>query len=214
MNPNGTNQHNCECNANNVTNIQRRVNCKETICYINITIPSQCFQCQSTHSAIPNERDSVTDIINAKYPNGEPIIKKVPWFESCNDCKLKDIQNLCTHITKPSQDFQSQRTQGKIGCLVNYNIDIIVPHGNDESIVYTPAFKKEWIDYMSSRRYELKKNVNHIFITFDPSAGKDKNFFSLLSAIFVDDQCIILGGECMDFCGMSFTLSLSLSLLI
>ena len=64
----------------------------------------------------------------------------------------------------------------------------------------TAAFESQWLDDMISREYTLKKTVKHIFITVDPSGAKDRNLYVVMSSIFVDGQCIILGGECINTC--------------
>ena len=60
----------------------------------------------------------------------------------------------------------------------------------------TSAFQREWIDAMVARTYTLRKTVQHIFVTIDPSAGKDRNYYALLSTIFVDNQCVVCTRSC------------------
>jgi hypothetical protein len=55
----------------------------------------------------------------------------------------------------------------------------------------TLAFDKEWIDKMATNVYNSKKSIRHLFITIDPSAGKDRNFYALLSMIFVGEKCVV-----------------------
>jgi hypothetical protein len=64
----------------------------------------------------------------------------------------------------------------------------------------TAAFETQWLDAMISREYEIRKAVKHIFITIDPSAAKDRNLYVIMSTVFIDNQCIILGAECMNTC--------------
>lgn len=55
----------------------------------------------------------------------------------------------------------------------------------------TAAFEKEWIDRMSEKIYKSNKSIKHLFITVDPSSGKDRNYYALSSMIFVNGQCVV-----------------------
>ena len=70
----------------------------------------------------------------------------------------------------------------------------------------TNAFEKEWIDYAIHNLYELRTVVNHLFITIDPSAGKDLNYYVLSSFIFVDGKCVV----CIHYKVSSISLRFSL----
>lgn len=64
----------------------------------------------------------------------------------------------------------------------------------------TNVFESQWIDALASRQYEITEDVTHIYIAVDPIAGKDRNMYSLMSMVFVNDERIILGAECINAC--------------
>ena len=55
----------------------------------------------------------------------------------------------------------------------------------------TAAFEKEWIDWAINNLYDLRTVVKYLFITIDPSAGKDRNYYVLSSMIFIDGKCVV-----------------------
>ena len=44
---------------------------------------------------------------------------------------------------------------------------------------------------MVGNPYKIRNNVTHIFITVDPSSGKDRNLYAICSTIYVDDMCVV-----------------------
>lgn len=68
----------------------------------------------------------------------------------------------------------------------------------------TNAFDNAHIDRIVNNNFKLNEDIRHLFITVDPSAGKDANFYVLCSTIYTrDGTCVVC----------SFFSSLSLSLL-
>jgi hypothetical protein len=56
----------------------------------------------------------------------------------------------------------------------------------------THAFESKHIDQMFQHKYELREEVRHLFITIDPSAGKDANLYVLCSTVFTrDGVCLV-----------------------
>jgi hypothetical protein len=165
----------------------------------------------ATSSVAPDGDSPIMRLLDVKYPNGKPVVEKLCYIQSCDDCKRRGTEDRCTHIRRPPQHFQSHATQDRVNCLMSFDAEAKareLDNVGDKPLI-TSAFKKEWIDQMVSDPYRIKQNVPHIFITIDPSAGKDRNYYALLSAIFIKGECIILGGECINCCGI-FSLSLSL----
>lgn len=62
---------------------------------------------------------------------------------------------------------------------------------SDEPLI-SYAFKSQWIDEMLRHDYKLNEDIAHLFITIDPSAGKDRNFYVLCSTVFTKDgTCVV-----------------------
>jgi hypothetical protein len=56
------------------------------------------------------------------------------------------------------------------------------------------AFEGEWIEKMANKIYKANDTIRHLFISIDPSSGKDLNFYALTSMIFVgehNERCIV-----------------------
>lgn len=106
------------------------------------------------------------------------------------------------HLIGPPQHFQSFGTQERITCMLSHNKGASDAEqfniGGKPGI--TSAFETKWLDALvdEKRRYKITKTCNHIFISIDPSAAKDRNLYVLMSFIFVDGNCVILGAECMN----------------
>lgn len=61
----------------------------------------------------------------------------------------------------------------------------------DEPVV-TYAFKSAWIDDMVNQPYKLNEDIAHLYITVDPSAGKERNFYVLCSTVYTKDgTCVV-----------------------
>lgn len=87
--------------------------------------------------------------------------------------KMEDGERL-TMIEQP-QHFQSHAGNERMEKLMDpkaYRVEI---ENEEELPSISNAFQKEWIDSMEKNTYKLKKHVDHIFITIDPSAGKRDN---------------------------------------
>lgn len=54
-----------------------------------------------------------------------------------------------------------------------------------------PAFRGELIDAMIAEPYTRERTVDQIFVTIDPSGGKDQSLYALLSTIFIDGICVV-----------------------
>ena len=63
----------------------------------------------------------------------------------------------------------------------------------------TAAFEREWIDYMVNNRYDSVTAVKYLFITIDPAACKDQNYYVLSSMFFINGLCVV----CLSFSSSS-----------
>lgn len=82
-----------------------------------------------------------------------------------------DYMERLTWLEQP-QHFQSHAGNERMEKLMDeksYRVEI---ENEEELPSITNAFQKEWIDSMEKNTYRLKKHVDQIFITIDPSAGK------------------------------------------
>lgn len=69
------------------------------------------------------------------------------------------------------QHFQSHAANERMECMMDeqsYRREI---QNEEEMPSISNAFEKSWIDSMVKNTYLLSKDMNHIFITIDPSAG-------------------------------------------
>lgn len=125
-------------------------------------------------TSVPPDPDSpMMQLINVKYKDGTPVVKKLDWLQSCTECKRRGEAESCTHRAKPPQHFQSYGGQERLERLMSVN-----PESYDREMLNkggTPsienAFPSAWIDAMVAHRVRLKKTIHHLFITIDPSAG-------------------------------------------
>jgi len=54
------------------------------------------------------------------------------------------------------------------------------------------AFESAHIDRIVKHNFKLNEDIRHLFITVDPSAGKDANFYVLCSTVFTSDgTCVV-----------------------
>jgi hypothetical protein len=63
------------------------------------------------------------------------------------------------------------------------------------------AFESKHIDRMVHHKYKLNEDIRHLFISVDPSAGKDGNFYVMTSTVYTKS------GTCV-VCFLSLSLSL------
>lgn len=117
-------------------------------------------------------------------------------------CKARGLSDRCTHQERPPQHFQSYGGQERLHALLSQNqgaYDREMANIADVPTT-TTAFNREWIDYMVENEYESPEAIRHLFITVDPSSGKDGNYYAVTSMIFVRETCVVC---------LSFSLSLS-----
>ena len=61
-----------------------------------------------------------------------------------------------------------------------------------EEPLTTCAFESVYIDRIVTNNYKLNEDIKHLFITVDPSAAKDGNFYVLCSTVFTNDgTCVV-----------------------
>lgn len=54
------------------------------------------------------------------------------------------------------------------------------------------AFDGKHIDRMMTHKYKLNEDIRHLFISVDPSAGKDGNFYVMTSTVYTKDgTCVV-----------------------
>jgi hypothetical protein len=57
-------------------------------------------------SSISTDVDSpVTQLLDNKYKDGTPVVKKLNWSETCKDCERRGIPETCTHISRMSHPW-------------------------------------------------------------------------------------------------------------
>lgn len=103
------------------------------------------------------------------------------------------MQDRCSHLERPPQHFQSFGGQDRLQALLSQNSGAYNREmGNQEEVpTTTMAFNKEWVDFMTQNEYDSPESVSHLFITIDPSSGKDGNYYALASMIFVRGTCVV-----------------------
>jgi len=57
-------------------------------------------------------------IIDAKYDDGTPVMKKLDWVQSCATCKRKGVADKCTHVANRPQFFNSVHTTTRLSKLL------------------------------------------------------------------------------------------------
>jgi len=92
------------------------------------------------------------------------------------------------------EHFQTWSGQEKLERLMSQNPDSfdreMLNIGTKPTL--EAAFRKEWIDAMVSKTYkDTHRTINHLFVTIDPSAAKDRNLYVVTSAFFIDGQCVV-----------------------
>lgn len=79
-------------------------------------------------------------------------------------------------------------------CLVFSLLYMLIEFFRNESeeALISFAFESAWIDAMITSDYLLNEDIPHLFITIDPSAGKDRNLYVLCSTVFTrDGTCVV-----------------------
>ena len=132
-------------------------------------------------------------LLDTKYADGTAVVKKLNWVQACIECQRKNMADRCNHIARPPQHFQSFAGQERLARLMSHNSEAydreMLNIGAKPMI--SAAFQRDWIDAMDSTAYTLRKTVDHIFITIDPSATKNRNLYALMSTIFVDGLAVV-----------------------
>jgi hypothetical protein len=160
-----------------------------------------------TSSLSPGAQTSAMRILDVTYDDGTPVVKKLNWVQACVECRRKGTPEKCHHIARPPQHFQSWGSQARLSKLLSvdpgaYDREVL-NITDDPSIV--PAFQSEWIDSMLSTAQSLQGAYSHFFIAIDPSGGRDRNFYALVSMVFTPDRCIV----CLAHTGTHHTIALS-----
>jgi hypothetical protein len=161
-----------------------------------------------TSSVSPDGDSPITQLLDVKYKDGTNVVKKLNYIKSCRECERRGTPETCTHIARMSppfyllklmeagrpEHFQTWSGQEKLERLMSQNPDSfdreMLNIGSKPTL--EAAFRQEWIDAMVSTKYsDSQRTVNHLFVTIDPSAAKDRNLYVLTSAFFIDGQCVV-----------------------
>lgn len=133
-------------------------------------------------------------ILDMKYDDGTPVVEKLNWVQACGACKKKGMADKCTHIARPPQHFQSYSGQERVRKLLS--TDKTAMRRETDNLVDDPetayAFESVLIDRMFTHSYVLREEIRYLFITLDPSAGKGRNRYVLVSTVFTSDgHCVV-----------------------
>lgn len=60
-----------------------------------------------TPTVSPGDDDMVLRLLDARFEDGTPVVRKSNWVPACKDCERKDIADRCTHIVRLPQHSQS-----------------------------------------------------------------------------------------------------------
>jgi hypothetical protein len=169
-------------------------------------------------TSVPPDPDSpMMQLIDVKFKDGTPVVRKLNWIKSCRDCERRGKE--CPHRTKQPEAWQTFAGQERLEAMMSVVPDSYAREmenkGGTPSMVN--AFETAAIDDMVARKHTLRGTINHIFITIDPSSGvlrccaggpadgrlaslalitltslgKDRNLYALLSTVFIGDECVV-----------------------
>lgn len=151
-----------------------------------------------TSSMSANGASSAMKILDAKYDDGTNVVRKYNLVQSCVECKRKGIPEKCTHFVTPPQHFQNFASQARLAKMLGpldgaFGREFMNQTDEPPSI---PAFASEWIDNMSNNSAKIRTDKKHLFITIDPSAGKNGNYYVICSMVFDSDgRCTVCSDE-------------------
>lgn len=133
-------------------------------------------------------------ILDMKYDDGTPVVTKLNWIQACGPCKKKGLADKCNHIARPPQHFQSVAGQERVKKLLS--TDKASMRREMENYQDEPdtayAFESVDIDKMFTHNYVLREEIRYLFLTLDPSAGKGRNRYVLVSSVFTSDgKCVV-----------------------
>ncbi len=133
-------------------------------------------------------------MLDAKHDDGTNVVTKYNLVQSCVECKRKNIPEKCTHFVTPPQHFQSFASQATLAKLLGpldgaFGREFMNQVDEPPSV---PAFEQTWIDNMTTNSKTIKTARKHLFITIDPSCGKNGNYYVITSMVFdADGQCTV-----------------------
>lgn len=147
-----------------------------------------------TSSMSANGASSAMKILDAKYDDGTSVVRKYNLVQSCVECKRKGIPEKCTHFVTPPQHFQNFASQARLAKMLGpldgaFGREFMNQTDEPPSI---PAFPESWIQSMINNRTKIQSDKRHLFITIDPSGGKNGNYYVICSMVFdLDGRCTV-----------------------
>jgi hypothetical protein len=148
-----------------------------------------------TSSMSPDGASTAMRLIDVRNDDGTPVVTKYNWVQACVDCQRKGCAEKCNHFIAPPQHFQNFASQSRLAKLMSgiegaYEREM---QNICDEPTHRPAFDSAQLDYMARNHQRLKSDQRHLFITIDPSCGKNGNLYVITSAVFskLDGICTV-----------------------
>ncbi len=148
-----------------------------------------------TSSMSPDGASTAMNLLNVKNDDGTDVVTKYNWVQACTDCKRKGTPEKCNHFVAPPQHFQNFASQSRLAKLMSgiegaYEREM---QNICDEPTHKPAFDSHLIDHMVRAKHRLVGDHRHLFITVDPSCGKNGNLYVIASMVFspVDGICTV-----------------------
>lgn len=122
--------------------------------------------------------DVINKMLEARNRDGTRVVKVLNWIKACIDCKIRNLDDTCTHIEQLPQEFQRGGDQERVRSLMSpfskedYEREVL-------NIAAKPtrdtAFKKEDLVFMNNPANDVKYNTAYrygtVYLGIDPAAG-------------------------------------------
>lgn len=124
-----------------------------------------------TSSVAPDGDNPLMRLMDTKYNDGTPVVKQIDLNNACAACKRKGLEKRCTHRVKQPEHFHSHTGNERMEKMMDKESYLREIQNVEDTPATSSAFEREWIDAMFTRRYKIRTNAKHIFLSIDPAGG-------------------------------------------
>lgn len=126
------------------------------------------------------------DTLNPK----KPLINQIIFEDVCATCKRKGLEKLCNHKKGEKPWWQDPKRDADIQLMAQDHEDSYLREtkGLIVDSNCTPFFARSIIDDFANSSVDIKFDVKHVFVAYDPSCGGKKSDTAIVSIIVIPDN--------------------------
>lgn len=152
-------------------------------------------------STINSEDVIMRGFMDAKNDDGSSIFMNLNFSLVCSECRALGREDTCKHMMGELPHWSSAGQHKKLNAMLKSSKETLQREikGLDVSEQTSPAFNARSVRVLEADDLSLiaapLPHQNLVFVTVDPACGGHGSAMAIVSCVYINDNCIVIGGE-------------------